>query len=146
FRYIIEPAASECGYDEVIRADQISDPGVITHQIVQHLIEDSLVVADLTGQNLNVFYELAIRHATRKPTVQIIALEEPIPFDVATVRTIQVDHKDLDSVANCIESLKRQIRSAEENPSNVDSPLSAAINLQARNESKDPLAEGVNQI
>ena len=40
---------------------------MITSQVLQHVTEDALVVADLTGRNPNVFYELALRHAIRKP-------------------------------------------------------------------------------
>jgi hypothetical protein len=61
---IVAPAAEACGYD-TIRADQIAKPGIITSQVIQHLLDDPLVVADLTGWNPNVFYELAIRHAIR---------------------------------------------------------------------------------
>ena len=71
--FIIGPAIEQCGYEmPPIRADQISEPGRITKQIIDHLINDALVVADLTDRNPNVFYELAIRHAVRKPIVQII--------------------------------------------------------------------------
>jgi hypothetical protein len=37
--HIIAPAAQECGYGEPLRADKISAPGIITAQIVQHVIE-----------------------------------------------------------------------------------------------------------
>src|SRR5262245_29205679 len=62
FKYLIGPAAQECGYT-ALRADQIAEPGIITTQVIQHIVDDPLVVADLTGRNPNVFYELAIRHA-----------------------------------------------------------------------------------
>jgi hypothetical protein len=55
--------------------------------------------ADQETRNPNVFYELAIRHATVKPVIQIIHRSEPIPFDVAGNWTIQFDHHDLDSSA-----------------------------------------------
>jgi hypothetical protein len=35
-KHIITPAAEECGY-ETIRADKISEPGMITSQVIQHL-------------------------------------------------------------------------------------------------------------
>ncbi len=70
-RYIIEPVMANLDY-ETVRADRISQPGMITNQVIEHLIDDDLVVADLTGSNPNVFYELAIRHATRKPIVTLI--------------------------------------------------------------------------
>lgn len=69
-RHIICPAVQPLGY-EPVRADQISEPGIITTQIIQHIIDDPLVVADLSGWNPNVFYELALRHALRKPYVQL---------------------------------------------------------------------------
>jgi hypothetical protein len=70
-RHVILPAAKECGYD-AIRADQIAEPGLITSQVIQHVVSDPLVIADLSERNANVFYELAIRHAIKKPLVQII--------------------------------------------------------------------------
>ena len=67
---IIRPAVKECGY-KVFRADEIDQPGLITSQVVRHIIEDSLIVADLTERNANVFYELGICHALGKPLVQV---------------------------------------------------------------------------
>jgi hypothetical protein len=96
-KYIIEPAAKEFGFT-ALRADAISVPRMITSQVIQHIIEDAMVVADLTDYNANVFDEPAIRHAIRRPYVQIIDEKDPLPFDVAGIRTIQFTHTDLDSV------------------------------------------------
>lgn len=144
-KHIITPAAKECGY-ETIRADTISEPGMITSQVIQHLVEDPLVIADLTGRNPNVFYELAVRHAIKKPCVQVIQIGEPIPFDVAQSRTIQVDHHDLDSVARCRDELVKQIRAVEKNPSDVDTPISVAIDLQSLRQSENPLEKSSAEI
>jgi len=38
-RHIIKPAAIEAGLAEPIRADQISQPGMITSQIIQRIVE-----------------------------------------------------------------------------------------------------------
>src|SRR4051812_20577518 len=77
-KYIIRPAVEQCGYS-AMRADEIDQPGMITSQVIQHVVEDPLVVADLTDRNPNVFYELAVRHALRKPLVQLIKKGEQIP-------------------------------------------------------------------
>lgn len=138
FNHIIEKAAKECKY-ETIRADKLSKPGIITHQIIQHLINDPLVIADLTGKNPNVFYELAIRHATKKPTVQIIQTGESIPFDVAATRIIKVNYQDLDSAENCRKELIDQIHSVEDDPNSIDTPLSMTIDLNFLSHSKNPL-------
>ncbi len=144
-KHIIAPASKDCGY-ETIRADEISEPGIITSQVIQHLLEDALVIADLTGRNPNVFYELAIRHAVRKPIVQLIQIGEPIPFDVAQSRTIQVDHHDLDSVARCRDELVKQIQAVEKNPTDVDTPISVAIDIQSLRQSENPLEKGSAEI
>jgi hypothetical protein len=143
--HVIAPAVSDCRY-EPIRADKISEPGLITSQVIQHLLEDALVVADLSGRNANVFYELAVRHAVRKPVVQLIQAGEPIPFDVAQSRTIQVDHHDPDSVARAKEELTTQIKAVEADPSKVDTPISVAIDLQVLRQSEDPLGKSSAEI
>ena len=71
--HIIAPIALNHGY-QAIRADQIAEPGIITSQVVQHIVEDPLVVADLTDWNPNVFYELAIRQVIRKPLNPLLSL------------------------------------------------------------------------
>lgn len=137
-RHIISPAIQSCGF-EAIRADQISEPGLITTQVIQHIIEDPLVVADLTGSNPNVFYELAIRHAIRKPLVQIIQKEEKIPFDVAGMRTIPIDHCDLDSVEDAKQEIERQVNAViKKKPEEIESPISVSVELQALRHSENP--------
>ena len=144
-KHIISPAAKECGY-EAVRADQISEPGLITSQVIQHVVEDPLVIADLTGWNPNVFYELALRHAVKKPVVQIIHAADAIPFDIAASRTIHVDHHDLDSAARAKEEIIRQIHSVEKNPAYVDTPISVAIELQSLRQSENPLEKSNAEI
>jgi hypothetical protein len=149
-KHIIRPVALECGYAEPIRADQISTPGLITTQIIEHIVEDDMVIADLTESNPNVFYELAIRHAIRKPFVHLIEEGHKLPFDVAPARTIEIDHTDLDSVEESKEELRRQILAAEEGPDKINNPISIALDLKALYRSDDPeersLAELMSHI
>ncbi len=149
-KHVIEPAVAACGF-EAIRADKMSEPGMITSQVIQHIVDDPLVVADLTGSNPNVFYELAIRHAIRKPLVQVIQKGDKIPFDVAGMRTIPVDHKDLDSVDEARVEIEKQVRSIEsKSPEEIDSPITVSIELQALRQSDNPeqrsLAEFVSAV
>jgi hypothetical protein len=127
---IIEPIAKKFHY-EVIRADKIGKSGMITSQIIQHLFDSNLVIADLAYQNPNVFYELALRHAVRKPFIQLIQENEKIPFDVAGLRTIHLDHHDLTSAERCKVELEKQMNEIEKNPTSVESPVSQAIDVQA---------------
>ncbi len=143
--HIIGPSVKQCGYDP-IRADQISEPGIITSQIIQHILDSPLVVADLSGHNPNVFYEMALRHAIKKPIVQIIHATEKIPFDVAANRTVFFDHKDLDSVAKAKEEISKQIRHVEKNPLDVDTPISVTVELKSLRNSDNPLEKSYAEI
>lgn len=145
FRHIIEPTVNPKGYRPV-RADHLGKPGLITSQVVDNLLDAPLVIADLTGGNPNVFYELAIRHAARKPVVLLVNRGEKLPFDVAPSRTIHFDYRDLDSVADCIAELGRQIDAAEEDPSNVDSPVSVAVDVRALRDKGDATSKALGQI
>ena len=136
-KHIIRPAVEGCGY-AAERADEIDKPGIITSQVIQRVVNDPLVVADLTERNPNVFYELAIRHAIRKPLVQLIKKGERIPFDVAGTRTIQVDHQDLDSVEAARSEITQQIKSLERDSSNLETPISVSLDLQLLRQSDKP--------
>lgn len=126
------------GYDRPLRADRISESGRISRQIIQHIVEDDLVVADLTESNPNVYYELALRHAIKKPFVQLLAGSDPLPFDVADQRTIMLDHQDLDSVAAAKDELRRQVL-ALDNPSlDIDTPLTFALDIATLRGSENP--------
>lgn len=66
----------------ITRGDSIEQSGQITSQVIDKLLNVDLVVADITDQNANVFYELAVRHAVRKPFVQMMAENQKLPFDI----------------------------------------------------------------
>jgi hypothetical protein len=137
-KHVIKPAASECGYN-AIRADEISEPGMITSQVIQHVVEDHLVIADLTDRNPNVFYELALRHAIKKPLVQLIRKGDTIPFDVAGMRTVPVDHHDLDSVEESRKEIVAQIKAVENKKSDqIETPISVSLELQQLRQSDNP--------
>jgi len=136
-KYIIRPAVESCGY-VAERADEMDKPGMITSQVIQRVVNDPLIVADLTERNPNVFYELAIRHAIRKPFVQLIKKGERIPFDVAGARTIQVDHSDLDSVERAKTDITKQIKALEADSSDLETPISMSLDLQVLRHSDKP--------
>lgn len=144
-KHIIKPAAELCGY-EAIRADEIDKPGLITSQVIQRVIDDPLVIADLSETNPNVFYELAIRHAIRKPLVQIIEKGQRIPFDVAGTRTVHVDHKDLDSVSSAKDEIVRQIKQLEADPNDLETPISISRDLQILKQSDNPKDRGMADL
>jgi hypothetical protein len=61
---LIEPAARSAGF-EVVRSDREAASGVIMPRMFSSIYSADLVIADLTYQNPNVYYELGVRHALR---------------------------------------------------------------------------------
>jgi hypothetical protein len=98
---------------KVERADKIDRPGTITVQVIQRVFDADLVVADLSGRNANVFYELAIRHATKKSSVHIVHANEEIPFDINQIRAIKFDLTNPDSIDEAQGRLRKQVDAIE---------------------------------
>jgi len=123
----VEQALDEFGL-RVVRADSIDKPGIITRQIIEYIVKSRLVVADLSFQNPNVFYELALRHAVKLPIVQIIRSIDRITFDVNQMRTIVIDTSDIYALVPKIEfyrsEIANQVRRTLEAGHIVDTPIS----------------------
>lgn len=133
---IVAPAFDNFGY-KVIRADNIGKPGMITNQIIDYIMNASFVVCDLSYHNPNVFYELALRHATKKPTIHIIRKCDKIPFDINDFRTVVIDDSSIYTLIPSLESYKneivQQIRQMLDDPDAIDNPI---LSYLERNERK----------
>lgn len=127
---IVEPVLEEFGL-KVVRADKISSPGMITSQIIEHIINSKLVIADLSFHNPNVFYELSIRHTFNLPTIHLIRKCDHIPFDLNNFRTIVVDTTSIYTLVPQLEtyrtSVAMQVRQLLENPEIIENPISAYL-------------------
>jgi hypothetical protein len=123
---IVAPALQEFGFS-VIRADQISTPGMITSQIIDYIYNAELVITDLSFHNPNVFYELSLCHTTKKPTVHIIRKCDSIPFDINDFRTITIDDSSIYILIPSLDTYRNQIaqqvRQLLENPDSIDNPV-----------------------
>ena len=73
---------------EVVAAHKITETGTITKQIIKEIYQDELAIANLTGNNPNVMYELAVRYCLGKPVLTIAEKGTSLPFDVMPERTI----------------------------------------------------------
>lgn len=75
-------------------AGEIFGPGFIVSDIHSLIEEAKVVVAELTGRNPNVFYELGIAHALHKPVVQLTQQIEDVPFDIRHLRTVEYEWRN----------------------------------------------------
>lgn len=110
---------------EVHRADEGKSPDSIGQHVIKRLYEADLVIADLTGHNPNVFYELAIAHGWRKPVVHLIAKGEKVPFDIVDQRTIFYDITDLASVEEAVARLREYAEYAIQHAAELVTPLTS---------------------
>lgn len=138
FEHVIIPAL-ENRY-KLERADRIAESGMISHQIIERLVKAELVIADLSYSNPNVFYELVIRHASKKPVVHLMDAKQSIPFDVKMVRMIRVS-THITKAKKAIEEIKEQVRNLEQKPECMITPISLSINILSLDQEENPLVE-----
>jgi hypothetical protein len=116
FNSVYEPAIRKAGLTP-IRADaDIFGTGKIIDQIWSGIRNARVLVAELTGRNPNVLYELGLAHALRVPVVLVSSNEEDVPFDVRHVRVIYYDVMDPFWGNKLIDKVAENILSALKNP------------------------------
>jgi hypothetical protein len=83
----IRPTVQQLGL-QCYRADNIYGPGVVVHDIWENIASSKLLIADLTGKNPNVFYELGLAHAIEKNVILISRTLDDVPFDLRHHRVV----------------------------------------------------------
>ena len=76
---------------EPIRADGLFTTGSVMEQIWEQIKRAKVLLAELSGKNPNVFYELGLAHALRKPVVFVTASLDDVPFDLRHLRVVVYD-------------------------------------------------------
>ena len=113
---LYEPAIKRAGLTAVRADTDIFGTGKIIDQIWAGINNAKVLVAELTGRNPNVLYELGIAHALRKPVVLVSSNEEDVPFDVRHVRVIYYELTDPFWGEKLIAKVAENIISAIKNP------------------------------
>src|SRR4051794_19136822 len=139
YEVIISPAVVRAGLDP-IRADEERIGGAIHKPMFERLMLCPYAVADITGANPNVFYELGIRHAMRpRATVVLFAQGAILPFDIAMLRCIPYRTDDNGEPINpgpTIEAVAAILRESRERPHD-DSPVFQLVTGLPRNDAVD---------
>src|SRR5262245_10700142 len=129
YRVIITRAVQEAGM-RPLRADEISGSRLIHSDMFKDLRDRAVVLADLSLENPNVFYELGIRHVmSPSGTVLICRKGTTLPFDLGHQRVIFYDFDgkalDWEEVENTVTALKLALQETDKNE--MDSPVHALL-------------------
>ena len=94
-KQVVEKRGRKCE-----RVDQDKFTGDIVQRIKERINSAQLIIADITGNNPNVFYEVGFGDGSKKTTILISQKQEQIPFDFKTQRQIIYDPQDILGLAN----------------------------------------------
>jgi nucleoside 2-deoxyribosyltransferase len=93
------------------RVDEQIFQETILERIYNQIAKADLIIADMTGRNPNVFYEVGYAHALNKPTILLTQNSEDIPFDLKHYPHIIYDKK----ISIIREELTKRLRWFKEN-------------------------------
>jgi len=85
------PAIKSVGLKPFRADEEELGTNMIMRDITKCISEASLIIADLTGRNPNVMYELGLAHSAKKPVIILTQSEGDIPFDVRHIRYLKYD-------------------------------------------------------
>lgn len=109
------PAIKQAGF-EPVRADELFNTGSVVEQIWEQIQKSKVLLADLSGKNPNVFYELGLAHAARKPVVFTSSQLDDVPFDLRHLRVIIYDVREPDWGTRLKQSVADYLKNAAREP------------------------------
>jgi hypothetical protein len=96
--HVVKRAAEDYASCRCVRADEIAAPGRITDDIYEHIQKAKFLVADITDQNANVYYEVGVAHGREKAVILLAQAASTIPFDVGGLRYLEYELNNLDAL------------------------------------------------
>lgn len=109
YRDALKPLIEAIGF-EPVRVDEISQPGIILNDIWMQLTQASVVIAEVSEPNPNVYYEIGVAHALNKPTILLAQRNTKLPFDLGPHKCIFYDNT-IAGRARLLESLRSSLSS-----------------------------------
>ena len=115
YQEIYATAIKDAGF-EPVRADELFSTGNVVEQIWEQIEKSTVMLADLTNKNPNVFYELGLAHAARKPVVFTTGNVEDVPFDLRHLRVIPYEIREPDWAEKLTRDVTSYLKNAREEP------------------------------
>ena len=116
YESLFKPAIEKAGLQPVRADDDMFATGKIMDQVWRGIHQAKVLVAELTSKNPNVFYELGLAHALRKPVVLVSSNEDDVPFDLRHIRVILYDQADPFWGQKLIDKIADNIKTALTDP------------------------------
>lgn len=138
FDVVLKPIAEVAGY-VAHRAIDKSRPGDITDAIMNDISSADLIIADITGANPNVFYELALAHVWGRPYI-LLSADDPlkVPFDINAQHVIRISRATFRAQDVAREAIKSQIEAIKSGSSIIENPVKRFLNRSQMEASGDP--------
>lgn len=113
----IRPAVEKAGFTP-LRIDEVENAGSITDQTLQQIERSAVVLADLTGERPNCYFEAGYAHALGKQLILTIRKGEPKHFNLADRRFIEwaTDKELFDALQRRLESIRAAMPAARDLP------------------------------
>lgn len=97
------------GFKCILSVDN-SAPGDIMNRVWQDIRRSDVIIADLTEQNPNVFYEMGLAHALGKAIIMIKQKDMvAVPFDVSNYKYYEYDLNKLNALGAWLKSAFRSV-------------------------------------
>lgn len=116
YEKVYKPAIEKAGLKPVRADAEIFGTGKIMDQVWSGINAAKVLVAEMTTRNPNVFYELGLAHALKKPVVLVSSNEGDVPFDLKHIRVIYYDVTDPFWGNKLLDKVAENILSAIQNP------------------------------
>jgi tetratricopeptide (TPR) repeat protein len=112
------------------RTDQDFFAGDIQLDMFRYLEYSRFALADISGLNFNVAYELGVRHRVRESGTAIFRqANAPIPFDISSIKAFPYEYQPEDNAAASRQLITRVLTESLAR-NNDDSPVRIALNAQ----------------
>lgn len=145
YKDIDAPAIRDAGF-EPVRADELFSTGTVIEQIWHQVMKSKVLLADLSGKNANVFYELGLSHAACKPVILTARDVRDIPFDLRHLRAIIYNVKAPDWASVLGTHITAYLKNARSEPDkSIPQPFRDHMKSDGNRDESSPADDGREQ-
>jgi acyl carrier protein len=141
YQDIYVPAIRAAGF-EPMRSDELFTTGSVVEQIWEQVQKSTVLLADLSNKNANVFYELGLAHAATKPVILAARHIDDVPFDLRHLRVIIYDVNEPRWSEKLAKSVTDYLKNAKKEPAkSIPQPFRDLLAESDENDDDDQTAE-----